>query len=341
MGSNNGMTIKKENKLSKRRSAMGSRIYLNDDWKFTEQFEEALLQADYDGEELIDVRLPHTCKETAFHYFDESEYQMVSGYRRVIKADETWKGQAVLLTIDGAAHDSEVYLNGDKIGEHHCGYTAFTMDISDKLAYGEDNVLVVKLDSRESLNVPPFGFVIDYMTYGGIYRDVYLDIKNPTYIEDVFVSTKLAGQVLEFGDLIEKQKWYCEKSATISEVTIHHPGDVPYDIEVTKNALAPSDFTEVELTAANIDDTKANTVDGSISSTNYVDFNEVAGTNVELTNQAVENVNLESDSHNPDETVENNSMVSNSQNDVHSEKNENLNYDGRYTFVSFLYPYIQ
>ena len=45
----------------------------------------------------------------------------------------------------------------------------------------------MRVDSRESLNIPPFGNVIDYMTYGGIYRDVYIEIKNPTYISDVFI----------------------------------------------------------------------------------------------------------------------------------------------------------
>ena len=153
---------------------MSERIYLNNDWKFAEQFEASMTEAAYDDSVMQNVRLPHTCKETPLHYFDEHCYQMVSGYRRVIEAEEAWKGKKILLTIDGAAHDSEVFLNGDKVGEHHCGYTAFTMDISGVLRYGEKNILVVKVDSREDLNIPPFGYVIDYMTYGGIYRDVYL-----------------------------------------------------------------------------------------------------------------------------------------------------------------------
>ncbi len=204
---------------------MGQRIYLNEDWRFSEQFDEAMVNADYDDKTMTAVRLPHTCKELPYHYFDENDYQMVSGYRRVLKADKAWEGKAVLLTIDGAAHESYVFLNGEKIGEHHCGYTAFTMDISDKLEYGKDNVIAVKVDSRESINVPPFGFVIDYMTYGGIYRDVYIDVKNPTFIEDVFVSTKLASQVIEFEDGADKPIWSCEKSATISEIKIHHEND--------------------------------------------------------------------------------------------------------------------
>lgn len=166
---------------------MGDRIYLNDGWKFTERYEDALRKLDYDDGKMVSVRLPHTCKETPFHYFDEHIYQMVSGYRRKIEVPREWKGKRVILTIDGAAHESEVFVNGEKAGEHHCGYTAFSIDITQMLEYGKENLLTVKVDSREELNLPPFGFVVDYMTYGGIYRDVYLDIKNPLYLKDVFV----------------------------------------------------------------------------------------------------------------------------------------------------------
>ena len=183
---------------------MSERIYLNNDWKFAEQFEASMTEAAYDDSTMQNVRLPHTCKETPLHYFDEHCYQMVSGYRRVIEAEEAWKGKKILLTIDGAAHDSEVFLNGDKVGEHHCGYTAFTMDISGVLRYGEKNILVVKVDSREDLNIPPFGYVIDYMTYGGIYRDVYLDIKNKDYIEDIFIRTNIGQMDDQNAELISE-----------------------------------------------------------------------------------------------------------------------------------------
>ncbi len=170
---------------------MEKRIYLNNEWRFSEIFEPEMIKAEYDESSMKEVRIPHTCKETPFHYFDEHIYQMVSGYRRKIEASKQWEGKCVLLTLDGAAHDCEVYLNETKVGEHHCGYTAFTMDISKVLKYGEENILTVKVDSREDLNVPPFGYVIDYMTYGGIYRDVYLDIKNSVFMEDIFLHAEV------------------------------------------------------------------------------------------------------------------------------------------------------
>ena len=47
-------------------------------------------------------------------------------------------------------------------------------------------MLAIKVDSRETLDQPPFGYVIDYMTYGGLYREVWLDVKDPVYIAEVF-----------------------------------------------------------------------------------------------------------------------------------------------------------
>ena len=170
---------------------MTHRLYLNDDWLFTEQFEDSLAAPEYPENTLQPVRLPHTCKETPFHYFDESLYQMVSGYRRHLLIPKDWQGKQILLTFEGAAHDSTVFCNGKKVGEHHCGYTAFTVDLTDSVLYGQDNLLCVRLDSRENLNVPPFGYVIDYMTYGGIYRDVRLEVKEKVSLSDIFVHTAI------------------------------------------------------------------------------------------------------------------------------------------------------
>ncbi len=170
---------------------MTHRLYLNDDWLFTEQFEDSLVAPEYPENTLQPVRLPHTCKETPFHYFDESLYQMVSGYRRHLLIPKNWQGKRILLTFEGAAHDSTVFCNGKKVGEHHCGYTAFTVDLTDNVLYGQDNLLCVRLDSRENLNVPPFGYVIDYMTYGGIYRDVRLEVKEKVSLSDIFVHTAI------------------------------------------------------------------------------------------------------------------------------------------------------
>ena len=164
------------------------RTYLNDGWKFFSQWSESVFDSDR-GEE---VRLPHTNVQTPFNCFNESVYQFVSGYRRILHADNLQS--RYILTFEGVAHYCEVFVNGTIVGKHSCGYTAFSVDVTAFLHEG-DNVLVVKVDSRESLNQPPFGFVIDYLTYGGIYRDVYMDVYQGAYVADAFVRTETEGRL--------------------------------------------------------------------------------------------------------------------------------------------------
>ena len=218
---------------------MSERIYINNDWKFSETFTEDMIKKTYDESEMISVRLPHTCKETPYHYFDESKYQMLSGYRRILRAPEEWESQVVLLTFEGIAHAAEVYVNGKKAGEHHCGYTAFTINISEYLRFDEDNILTVKVDSHETLNQPPFGKVIDYMTYGGIYRDAYLEVKNPDYIQDIYVVPEIDN-----GNIII----YYEIKGSCEELLIslkHQKHDVyPYGRNFSVNKLVNDNIAE-------------------------------------------------------------------------------------------------
>lgn len=171
-----------------------SRIYINDGWLFAPQFKDGYLNGEVD-EAMTHVRLPHTVKELPYNYFSEEEYQTLSTYVRVINAPNEWKGKRIILTFEGAAHFAEVFLNGQRIGDHRSGYTAFSIELTEHLNIGGSNILTVRLDSRETLNQPPFGNVIDYMTYGGIYRDVYLDIKESVYISDVFVKPEITGKI--------------------------------------------------------------------------------------------------------------------------------------------------
>lgn len=170
------------------------RRYINRGWQYNKVFDEQMLSMTYKGEMNM-VEIPHTCKTTSYDYFDESEYQMVSGYRKVFVPEDSWKGKKLLLTFEGVAHEATLYINGKQVAYHNTGYTAFTTDITEYIQFDTENVLVVRVDSRETLNIPPFGNVIDYMTYGGIYRDVYIDVKPMTYKDAVVYE----GDKIELG----------------------------------------------------------------------------------------------------------------------------------------------
>ena len=159
-------------------------IPINNDWQFTPEFSEEFLEGKGAAET---IRIPHTVKTLPLHYANDKDYQMISGYRKTLFVPEKYQGKRLFLHFEGAAHIACVYVNGKKAAEHYCGYTAFRAEISDLVEYGKDNLIVVRLDSTENPAVPPFGYVIDYLTYGGIYRPVWLDVEEETYIDDIFV----------------------------------------------------------------------------------------------------------------------------------------------------------
>ena len=171
-------------------------------WEFTPCWSEEF--GAFEGE-YTQVRLPHTVKELPLHYAGTADYEMVSGYRRTLSGEDFRPGKRYFLRFDGAAHGATVYFNGVECARHNCGYTAFSVEITRLIRFGEENRLAVRLDSRESLDVPPFGFVIDYLTYGGLYREVWLDERNESFLEDVFVSTPrlhtLCADITVNGDL--------------------------------------------------------------------------------------------------------------------------------------------
>lgn len=132
------------------------------------------------------ITLPHTNKVFSQRFVDNSEYQFVSTYRKRFSLPENSDGSRVFLDFDGVMLACTIYLNGVLLGVHKGGYTPFSFEITHHLN-SDDNELVVYVDSREQRDIPPYGELVDYLTFGGIYRDVYLRIVHPCHIVDAFV----------------------------------------------------------------------------------------------------------------------------------------------------------
>ncbi|TPW28801.1 glycoside hydrolase family 2 protein [Martelella alba] len=157
----------------------------NDGWFFTEGFDSAWPGSLQPG---APVRLPHTAVELPFNYFDETCYQRAFTYQKVIAWDSAFEGRIVSLVFDAAMADSVVYLNGVQIAAHRDGYTPFEVDLTPHLNTG-DNLLTVKIDGSENPEIPPFGDMIDYLTYAGIYRDVWLKVTGKAVIRNIKIET--------------------------------------------------------------------------------------------------------------------------------------------------------
>jgi len=170
---------------------MPRNIYsLCQNWLFSEAFHPSHMEKNCSEEFFTPVILPHTNHLFPINAFDDKNYQFVSSYRRHLRIPQALKGQLIFVDFDGAMAAAKVYLNGAFLCEHKGGYTPFSADLTEHIHWEGDNVLAVELDSRECPGIPPFGGQIDYLTFGGIYREVRLRAVNPVFIENVFVKPR-------------------------------------------------------------------------------------------------------------------------------------------------------
>lgn len=132
------------------------------------------------------VTLPHSNARLPWHSFGDRSYETVSFYRRLFHAPQGWQGMRVFIDFDGAMTATKVGINGHAMPEYKGGYTPFSFEITPHIKLGGDNTIDVELDSSERPDIPPFGGNIDYLTFGGIYRDVRLRVVPKSFIENVY-----------------------------------------------------------------------------------------------------------------------------------------------------------
>lgn len=159
-----------------------------DGWEFTRHWTEAFGKGLPVPKQQA-VRLPHTCREVPLHYASPADYEMVCGYRKQFRVPPVQAAPRLFVRFDGAAHQAVVRINGKLAGQHRGGYTGFAVEITDLVNREGENLLTVQLDTREDPAIPPFGFVIDYLTYSGLYREVWLEATAESRLTDLFVYT--------------------------------------------------------------------------------------------------------------------------------------------------------
>lgn len=111
-------------------------------------------------------------------------------YRKQFTPDPEWKGKRVLLDFEGIMLVGDVWLNGEPIGGTDYGYLGFECDITDKLKYGQPNVIAVRADTGNPENSR-------WYTGGGLYRDVNIKISDPLQYftrHSLAITTPIVGE---------------------------------------------------------------------------------------------------------------------------------------------------
>lgn len=127
------------------------------------------------------VDLPHTWNSQDALSGNVEYTRGLGNYEKKIFIKSEYKGKRVFVRFEGVNTVATVFINRKYAGEHRGGYSAFVIEITDKVDYGKENSILVRVNNSEQLDIMPLGG--DFNMYGGIYRDVNLIVT-----EDVCIS---------------------------------------------------------------------------------------------------------------------------------------------------------
>lgn len=187
----------------------------NDGWKFFKGRGDSLsmIRPAYDDSSWESVIIPHTAQIEPLVV--NNQWQGICWYRKSFVTTRAMTGKKVFLKFEGAMNIADVWVNGKLRIHHPGGFLPFEIDLSSVLLPAGENVVVVRLDNTDNATTGPKPLkVLDFNTYGGIYRNVWLGIKSFVYITDPLAANTPAG-----GGIFVSTSNVSEQSATVTVKT--------------------------------------------------------------------------------------------------------------------------
>lgn len=152
-----------------------------DKWVFALGEEESCLEK---GREVV---IPHTWNIEE----GTEEYQGTGWYEYNFIPSPFWEGKRIQVLFRAVYHDAQIYLNGQKAGEHTgSGYTPFTVELTKYLQPGRENCLLVKVDNHYSQDMLPFMRSFDWANDGGIIRPAELLVTGQSLLKEIKVDAE-------------------------------------------------------------------------------------------------------------------------------------------------------
>lgn len=127
------------------------------------------------------VNLPHSWNSDAYFTKDYSKGKFY--YRRYLNLLPSDSSRNFYLRLEGASKSSEVSVNGKPAGHHEGGYTESIYNLTPFLSFLEPNLIEISVNNSGD-DIPPISG--DFTFFGGIYRDVWLEVYWKWLINSVF-----------------------------------------------------------------------------------------------------------------------------------------------------------
>ncbi len=116
-------------------------------------------------------------------------------YKYEFEVPEEFRGKQVSLVFEASMTDTEVKVNGRKVGSKHQGaFYRFSYNVTDLLKYGKKNQLEVTVSKEsENASVNLAERRADYWNFGGIFRPVFLEVKPAVNLRHIAIDAQMDG----------------------------------------------------------------------------------------------------------------------------------------------------
>lgn len=174
----------------------GREVYsMNPAWRFYKGYVSGAEAKDFDDKVWQIVSLPNGIEYLPTEASGCINYQGEVWYRKHFTPDEKLRGKKLFLHFEAVMGKSRIFVNGRLLGEHYGGYLPVSVDVTDALQWGEDNVIAVCADNSDDPTYAPGKpqDVLDYAYLGGIYRDCWLIAHNQVFVTDPNYENETAG----------------------------------------------------------------------------------------------------------------------------------------------------
>lgn len=166
------------------------RTGLNYGWRYTPDYSPKKSKNENFDTTIRPVDVPHNSGTSKYSYYTGEDESKIVQYSKLFVIPDEMEGKRIILHFDGVMSCAAVFVNEKAAFAHKGGFTGFSEDITDLLTDSE-NKLTVIVDSTERADTPPYGAPVDFLSYGGIYRDVWIEGLPEQYIKNTFVNPML------------------------------------------------------------------------------------------------------------------------------------------------------
>lgn len=189
------------------------RYTINEGWRFSLEDNGNNHLQRFDDSKWESINIPHTWNRRDAADDVPGYYRGIGWYRKSLFIDSDVKDKLTKLYFDGANQVAELYVNEKLVGMHKGGYTRFCFDISSYIIPGSNNLIAVKVDNSNNVSIPPLS--ADFTFFGGIYRNLYLEVSEKTSLssgdfasDGVYIKTELVSEkkaVVSIQSLLDNQ----------------------------------------------------------------------------------------------------------------------------------------